>query len=93
MEDIHALLIINQNGFFQSQLKNILLYEFTRDILRMNDNDIIINMSAELYKLNDIIVENCGTNEIGHYYAFSGFLIVIACCLFILFLVTVLWGD
>ena len=62
--------------------------EFTRDILRMNDNDIIINMSAELYKLNDINRRKLRTMK-WTLYAFSGFLIVIACVV-ILFLVTVL---
>ena len=52
------------------------------------DNDIIINMSAELYKLNDINRRKLRTMK-WTLYAFSGFLIVIACVV-ILFLVTVL---
>lgn len=40
--------------FLPKPTKEYSFDEFTRDILRMNDNDIIINMSAELYKLNDI---------------------------------------
>lgn len=51
-------------------------------------NDIIINMSAELYKLNDINRRKLRTMK-WTLYAFSGFLIVIACVV-ILFLVTVL---
>ena len=74
--------------FLPKPTKEYSFDEFTRDILRMNDNDIIINMSAELYKLNDIHRRKLRTMK-WTLYAFSGFLIVIACVV-ILFLVTVL---
>ena len=74
--------------FLPKPTKEYSFDEFTRDILRMNDNDIIINMSAELYKLNDINRRKLRTMK-WTLYAFSGFLIVIACVV-ILFLVTVL---
>ena len=52
----------------------------------MNDTDIIINMAAELYKLNDINRQKLRLMK-WTLYAFSVLLIVIA-CMVILFLVS-----
>ena len=50
--------------------------EFCNDIKNMNDNDIITNMAAELYKLNDINRQKLKTVKLT-LIAFSVFLIVV----------------
>lgn len=60
--------------------------EYSKDVQRMNDNDIIINMAAELYKLNDMHRQKAKTMKWA-LYAFSIFLIIIF-CVSILFLVS-----
>lgn len=72
--------------FLAKSTKEYSFDDFTRDIQRMNDNDIIINMAAELYKLNDINRQKMKTMK-WTLRAFSTFLIIIA-ALCVLFLVS-----
>lgn len=74
--------------FLPKSCKEYSFDEFTRDIQRMNDTDIIINMAAELYKLNDINRQKLRLMK-WTLYAFSVLLIVIV-CMAILFLVSVM---
>ena len=74
--------------FLPKSCKEYSFAEFTRDIQGMNDTDIIINMAAELYKLNDINRQKMRSMK-WTLYAFSVLLIVIA-CMAILLLVSVM---
>ena len=74
--------------FLPKSCKEYSFAEFTRDIQRMNDIDIIINMAAELYKLNDINRQKLRSMK-WTLYAFSVLLIVIA-CVAVLFLVSIM---
>lgn len=45
---------MNLNGFYQSPSKEYSFEIYIRELKEMTDNDVIENMGAELYKLNDI---------------------------------------
>lgn len=69
--------IINYKSkwFLAKSTKEYSFTEFCNDIQNMNDNDIITNMAAELYKLNDINRQKIKTVKLT-LIAFSVFLIV-----------------
>lgn len=70
--------IINYKSkwYLAKSTKEYSFTEFCNDIKNMNDNDIITNMAAELYKLNDINRQKLKTVKLT-LIAFSVFLIVV----------------
>lgn len=70
--------IINYKSkwYLTKSTKEYSFAEFSSDIKSMNDNDIITNMAAELYKLNDINRQKLKTVK-WTLIAFSVFLIVV----------------
>ena len=71
--------IINYKSkwFLAKSTKEYSFDEFAKDIQKMNDDDIIKNMAAELYKLNDINRQKMKTVK-WTLYSFSTLLISIA---------------
>lgn len=85
----HSSIINYKSKWFLSKsTKEYSFVDFTNDIKRMNDNDIIINMAAELYKLNDINRQKMKTIK-WTLYAFSVFLIMIG-SMSVLFLLSIM---
>ena len=85
----HVCIIDYKSKWFLSKsTKEYSFTEFTRDIQNMSDNDVILNMSAELYKLNDINRQKLKTMK-WTLYSFSLLLIVIA-SIAILLLISIL---
>ena len=70
--------IINYKSkwYLDKSTKEYSFAEFCNDIRNMNDNDIITNMAAELYKLNDINRQKLKTVKLT-LIVFSVFLIVL----------------
>lgn len=70
--------IINYNSkwYLAKSTKEYSFTEFCNDIKNMNDNDIITNMAAELYKLNDINRQKLKMVKL-NLIAFSVFLIAV----------------
>lgn len=70
--------IINYKSkwYLDKSTKEYSFTEFCNDIRNMNDNDIITNMAAELYKLNDINRQKLKTFKLT-LIVFSVFLIVV----------------
>ncbi len=82
----HSCIINYKSKWFLSKsTKEYSFDEFSKDVEKMSDEDIIKNMSAELYKLNDINRQKMKTMK-WTLYSFSILLIVIA-LLAVLFLI------
>lgn len=64
------------NWYLNKSTEEYSFIEFTRDIQHMTDQDVIINMAAELYKLNDINRQKLKTVKYTMI-SFSVFLIVV----------------
>lgn len=71
--------------FWTQSTKEYSFCEYKEDVLNMSDEDIIVNMIAELYKLNDINRQKQATYK-WTLRSFSAFLIIFAviCMLFLL---------
>ncbi len=74
--------------FLPKSTKEYSFDEFAKDVQKMNDNDIITNMAAELYKLNDINRQKMKTMKMT-ILCFSSLLVAIA-VIGVLFLIKIL---
>lgn len=82
----HSCSINYKSKWFLSNSTCYSFDKFAKDIQEMNDNDIIINMSAELYKLNSIRRQKAQTTKLT-LYAFSVFLAAITSIVIISFFI------
>lgn len=74
----HSCIISYKSKWFlPKSTKEYSFDEFTKDIQKMDDDDVIKNMAAELYKLNDINRQKTKTMK-WTLFSFSAMLIVIA---------------